>query len=304
MKETNMTETNMNQVTDTNEKVSPGKAILSALGYGSVYLGGQVAGGMAVGMLAAIKVAYEASKNGVDKSNFSNDYMELAMSLTGPMVLIAAIVTIAALFLYYKISNKSMAEEVNFKKAVGVKKIVALAGLGIALNYITIAVLTLLPESIMSAYEKSSSVLDSSNGILTMIGTAIAAPIIEEIIFRGLIFDRLKKGMPVVLAGIISAVVFGLAHGQIIWICYAGVLGLILAYVYHKTGSIKATIAIHMAYNSNSVILSVLPVSMNLTVKLVIAAISVVAIIVGIVVAKKLSVNNDTAEVEVVTTAA
>lgn len=301
MREINMNEKNMNQVT--NEKVSPGKAILRALGYGGVYLGGQVAGGMAVGAFSAFKVGYDIVKNGGDSSQFSNDYLDYANSLTGPMVVIAAIVTIAFLFLYYKINDKKMSEEVNFKKSVGVKKIALFAGLGIALNYITIAVLTLLPESVMSGYAESSSVLDNQS-ILTMIGTAIAAPIIEEIIFRGLIFDRLKKGMPVVLAAIISATVFGLAHGQIVWICYAGILGLIFAYVYHKTGSIKATIALHMAYNSNSVILSALPIDMSLTFKLVIASISVVAIFVGLVVAKKISAKKDIAEIEVVTTAA
>lgn len=300
---TNKTETNMNQITDTNEKVSAGKAILRALGYGGVYMGGQVAGGMAIGMFAAFKFAFDAARNGSDASQFSEGYMDYAMSLTGTMVVIAAIASLAFLFLYYKINDKSMAEEINFKKPVGAKKIAVLAALGIALNYITIAVLMLLPDSIMSGYAESSSVLDTENGILTMIGTAIAAPIIEEVIFRGLIFDRLKKGMPVVLAGIISAVAFGLAHGQIIWICYAGILGLILAYVYHKTGSIKATIAIHMAYNSNSVILQILPFHVSVTVKFVIAAISVVAIPVGIIVAKKLREKNDVADVKVVSAA-
>ena len=112
-----------------------------------------------------------------------------------------------------------------------------------------------------------------------------------------------RSGMPVVLAGIISAVAFGLAHGQIIWICYAGILGLILAYVYHKTGSIKATIAIHMAYNSNSVILQILPFHVSVTVKFIIAAISVVAIPVGIIIAKKLREKNDVADVKVVSAA-
>ena len=71
---------------------------------------------------------------------------------------------------------------------------------------------------------------------------------------RGLLFDRLKKAMPVGLAMVLSLAAFGLMHGQIIWVCYAAVVGLFLAYIYHKTGSILPTIAAHMFLNGTCII--------------------------------------------------
>ncbi len=81
---------------------------------------------------------------------------------------------------------------------------------------------------------------------------AIAAPISEEIFFRGMLFGGLRRRMPMVVAALISAVVFGGLHA------FTGIsavppliaFGFILALLYEKTGSIVPGILLHALNNS------------------------------------------------------
>ncbi len=81
-----------------------------------------------------------------------------------------------------------------------------------------------------------------------LIATVVCAPIVEEYVFRKLIVDRTVRygqGTAVVLSGLM----FALFHGNLNQFIYAFALGLILAFLYVKTGNLKITIAIHMVVN-------------------------------------------------------
>ena len=85
----------------------------------------------------------------------------------------------------------------------------------------------------------------------------ISAPIFEEIIFRKFIVDALRRygeGTAVLL----SAVMFGLAHGNFTQCFYTFGLGLILAVLYCRTGKLIASIIPHMILNTCSTLLSFL----------------------------------------------
>ena len=88
--------------------------------------------------------------------------------------------------------------------------------------------------------------------------TAIAAPIVEETVMRGLILGRVFNNS--YLGVILSSLLFGLLHiptniGS--WIIYGG-MGLVLAVVYHKTQKLEYTIAIHFINNALGVLLMLL----------------------------------------------
>lgn len=76
----------------------------------------------------------------------------------------------------------------------------------------------------------------------------IVAPVFEEYIFRKLLVDRLVQfgeGAAVLM----SALMFGLFHGNLNQFIYAFTLGLFLAFIYVKTRSIKYTVVLHMLVN-------------------------------------------------------
>jgi len=83
---------------------------------------------------------------------------------------------------------------------------------------------------------------------LIFILVVIIAPIVEELIFRKLMIDKLSR-FGDSFAIIISAVAFGLFHGNFYQFFYAAFLGLLLGYVYCRSGKVKYTVIFHMIIN-------------------------------------------------------
>jgi membrane protease YdiL (CAAX protease family) len=76
----------------------------------------------------------------------------------------------------------------------------------------------------------------------------IAAPVMEEIFYRKLVIDRLR-GFGELPAILLSALLFGLLHGNIPQFIYATLMGLVFGYIYLYTGKLRYTIALHMTVN-------------------------------------------------------
>ncbi len=84
--------------------------------------------------------------------------------------------------------------------------------------------------------------------VLKILVLVILAPIMEELIFRKQLIDRLHPygGK---LAVVTSALIFGLFHGNFTQAVYASALGLVLGFVYLKTGKLRYSIGLHMGVN-------------------------------------------------------
>ncbi|HET7053157.1 MAG TPA: type II CAAX endopeptidase family protein [Solirubrobacterales bacterium] len=84
----------------------------------------------------------------------------------------------------------------------------------------------------------------------------IAAPISEEVCFRGMLFGGLRTRMPRLAAALISALVFGGLHALTGVTAVPPLIffGFLLALLYEKTGSIVPGILLHMLNNSIALI--------------------------------------------------
>jgi membrane protease YdiL (CAAX protease family) len=82
----------------------------------------------------------------------------------------------------------------------------------------------------------------------------VAAPISEEVFFRGFLFGGFRKRLSFPIAALISGVIFGLFHytgaSSITVVPQLAFLGFALCCVYEETGSIYPTIALHMLNNA------------------------------------------------------
>ena len=88
--------------------------------------------------------------------------------------------------------------------------------------------------------------------VLAALLTCVIAPISEELFFRGFLFGALRKH-GLIVAVLVSGTAFGLAHvasAPIGFIVPLGTLGMILALLYEKTGSLYPSIALHALNNS------------------------------------------------------
>lgn len=99
----------------------------------------------------------------------------------------------------------------------------------------------------------------SSFGVLVLLAiVGIGAPIAEEIFFRGFTDRALeKRGMSWILATVITAVVFGVTHGQPLQFPALALFGLILGVIVHITGRLGPAIVAHAAFNITAAVLLV-----------------------------------------------
>ncbi len=83
-----------------------------------------------------------------------------------------------------------------------------------------------------------------------ILSTVVAAPILEEVFFRGLIFESCAERWGRGVGLIVSALLFGVIHIIPVQMINAFVVGLILGYVYLKTRSLVSVIIIHAINNA------------------------------------------------------
>ena len=86
-------------------------------------------------------------------------------------------------------------------------------------------------------------------GVWAWVTVAVLAPVLEELLCRGLIFGVIRNRWGVVLATIVSALFFGLIHGDPSAILVAFIAGLIFGLIYVRTSSIFSTMIIHSINN-------------------------------------------------------
>lgn len=82
--------------------------------------------------------------------------------------------------------------------------------------------------------------------LIGLICTVVILPIVESIVFRGILQNGLREKMKSLPAILGSALLFGLYQVQAGMILYSFVLGLLLGYTYEYFGSFRLTVVIHM----------------------------------------------------------
>ena len=128
-------------------------------------------------------------------------------------------------------------------------------GLGVVGAFIGVFITLLI--SWLTGYDYGSHFLEdglSGDGafVLTIIA-AFGAPVVEEMLFRKILIDRIRKygnGTAILLSGLL----FGLFHGNFTQFFFAAMLGMFFAFIYIRTGKIHYTILLHCMINSLSTI--------------------------------------------------
>ncbi|MEO7100780.1 MAG: type II CAAX endopeptidase family protein [Luteolibacter sp.] len=113
----------------------------------------------------------------------------------------------------------------------------------------------------VDAVQDTVKLLQNSNDPLVLglmaFAAVIAAPVCEEIVFRGYFYPAAKRFAGPWVAGIFSALVFASAHGSLSALLPLFIFGCVLVFVYEKTGSLWASIAVHFCFNGATVLIQV-----------------------------------------------
>ena len=155
--------------------------------------------------------------------------------------------------IFYVMVKKLPDGEKRESKSLSVGKIILLFFMSYAILYVVNFLTTLLMMLIASIkggeiINPIANVVGASNWIWSLIFVGILSPIVEEMLFRGIMLNKIRMyGDKVAI--VTTAVLFGLFHANFSQFFYAVGLGVIFAYVTLKTGTIKYSIILHIAIN-------------------------------------------------------
>ncbi len=163
-----------------------------------------------------------------------------------------------------EISRKSMA-----KRALnGILMFLAGAAAGVTLN--NLLILSGL-EEISQGYQQVNQKFFAGGILFELLGACLLTPFLEELLYRGVVYGRLcdmmisdneektehgkkRERVSRILAIMISALLFGVIHMNLVQFIYAGVLGILLAWFMEKTGHFYGAFLAHMGANLMAVL--------------------------------------------------
>lgn len=179
----------------------------------------------------------------------STEYMEFIGNICVPMLIIADIIILIPILF------KCKKDHIQLIKKVSLDDICIYITIGLLLNFVISCIVDFLPKTnAVNNYDMLTESLLGNNFLIVFLSSGILAPIIEELIFRFLICktvygEKIQKGI------IVSSVLFGLAHMNLIQSTYAFILGIILAAVYVKNEhNLLIPIIMHITINGSSII--------------------------------------------------
>ena len=144
--------------------------------------------------------------------------------------------------------------KVGIKEVFGFKSILAVIGVVIGLQFLINAAFVLafwvFPDTMNSYVElmKASGLMD--NPLITILYGILLGPVLEELCLRGVCFGFLEKSniKPFFII-LISGILFGVMHMNLVQGIYASVLGFFLGFLRYKYRSLKITVVAHIFFN-------------------------------------------------------
>lgn len=156
-------------------------------------------------------------------------------------------ITIVVLYKCY-IKKGNLIHECNFNK-MNFKDTMYTILMGIGLSGAIDIIIIPLVKVFPSYIEISNKMMNESKSIISIVCLVILAPILEEIVFRGILFNNLKRNYSIVTSIIVQALIFGVMHGNVVQAIYAFLTGIVFVLVNIYSGSILGGIILHMTFN-------------------------------------------------------
>lgn len=146
------------------------------------------------------------------------------------------------------------------KDAIPRRELALLFLTGWLMNLFFSAALSFLPEWMLGSYTQSTqNVLGQDTSLLSILSLALAAPITEEIVFRGFIMRGLEREFSPKIVVIAVSLLFGVTHVYPVWIAYAMLCGICLCCFARWWDNLLASVTVHIAFNTASLPQLILP---------------------------------------------
>lgn len=234
--------------TDPLPRISRGRSV----GAGFMYFGMYIAINSLVSVLFVVitLVISIAQTGSFDPEALIQQVLDGSALLAG----ICGILTLLVYWIFFAARRCHFGEETRLRR-VGFPALLFMIPLGICCHVFVVCILSLLPQSALSGYNSSAEGLLGATSLLSILCIAVIAPLAEEVIFRGLLYTRLKRGMGRAIALPLASLLFGMMHGQLIWAAYAFALSVLLCLVLDWYDSLWASVLLHLSFNASQYLL-------------------------------------------------
>lgn len=200
--------------------------------------------------------------------------------------ILSSLVALPVLYQFYKqdkILEGTAGQKVKIEKEhifSVVHAVLVAVLIGFALN--NIICMTPLVEA-SAGYQEASRNFYGSTLVLELLGSALITPLLEELLYRGIIYKRMEKMTGFIPALLTSSFIFAFMHFNLVQFIYAFLLGLVLAYLMYERGHVYVAVAGHIGANTLAVLRTELGILENFMDKSVLAwVVSVGCLLLGI----------------------
>lgn len=214
-----------------------------------------------------------------------------ALSLAGMTYLEDAMLCIASdvmqlvagvFFLVFYLVNRKKIRQIpmNKKKCSGSlfgKSILAIFAVNMILSLIEMVLVMFTGFSLSVPMDEMTNM----NPVLMFVLVAVFPAIVEELLYRGVLY-RYLRGHGVQFAAIVSSAIFGLIHMNFLQFFFASFMGVVCCYIYEATGKLRYSMLLHLLNNSELVLFSFLPLSdmANVVIQIVLGILSLIVAVV------------------------
>lgn len=174
---------------------------------------------------------------------------------------ICVVTCILLFFVYYFTSRKKtglvLADAKMPKWLIVPFAIIITLGMGLVSSlwldfaYTQLANVPFVAQSVES-FDSAWSTIGEDPYIWVCLSVVIFGPISEELLFRGIIHNSIKKVCNPYVAIVLSGLIFGIWHGEFVQTVYTTFFGIVLAVVYEYSGSLWVPIGMHILNNFTS----------------------------------------------------
>ncbi len=170
---------------------------------------------------------------------------------------IAAVLSIPLYFFVFHLRRVDLKNFIRLKKTSAANMLIS-AVLGVVINLaLSLLVALTAIDKLSPEHERFMFNILTETGLwVGLIGIGIIIPITEELLFRGLVFNELRKNIPLLPSILIQALIFGAFHGNLTQFLYTFVMGIVLALVYLWSDSLWPPVLVHIFLNSTSILIS------------------------------------------------
>ncbi len=132
----------------------------------------------------------------------------------------------------------------------------ALFGMSVSMFVSSLLTLVKIPYLSESYSGAAGAIYERTDLLLVLLLVGFLSPILEEVIFRGYMLNRLLARFGERASVMITAMVFALCHANLLWMVYAFFMGVFLAALAMRKDNILYPVCVHIGFNLPSVLIA------------------------------------------------